>query len=186
MGQSLATPVPPTGTTHIRRFFFTVADIFDLFCDPVSVNHGKRGRPEHIPTQENRRRVNAMVALGWSNARMAGAMRITEPTLRKHYCSELKFREGARDRMDVAVFMKIWEGVEKGNIAAIRQHERFVERNDLMLCGQTRKPAKPDAEEKPAKVPAVGKKEAAVIAAHQPDQGTPLGELMARRQQSVN
>jgi hypothetical protein len=151
--------------------------IFDLFGDPVPANWGQRGRPEHVPSQQNRNRVSMLVALGWSNKRIAAAMFVTLPTLRKHYFSELKFREVARDRLDANLATKLWELFMAGNVAAGKEFRALLERNDLMLYGQTRPP---DAV--PAKVPKLGKKEAALAAAQQPDTGTTLGELMARRQ----
>jgi hypothetical protein len=159
--------------------------VFDLFGDAVPENWGQRGRPEHIPSQQNRNRVSLLVAMGWSNARIAAALMITQPTLRKHYFSELKFRDTARDRLDANVGLKLWEGVMTGSVSAIREFRAFVDRNDLMQYGQTSRPraAKP---EKALKPPKLGKKEEALLAAHQPDAGTPLGELMARRQQSMN
>jgi hypothetical protein len=106
--------------------------ILDLFGDPVPANWGGRGRPEHIPTQQNRNRVSMLVALGWSNARIAAAMFVTQPTLRKHYFSELKWREVARDRLDANIAMKLWEGVMAGNVTAIREFQTFKDRNDRM------------------------------------------------------
>ncbi|MCK1684261.1 hypothetical protein IVA87_33965 [Bradyrhizobium sp. 147] len=163
-----------------------MAQVFDLFGDPVPSNWGGRGRPEHVPTQQNRNRVSLLVALGWSAPRIAAALYVTPPTLRKHYFSELKFAQVARDRLVAQLGLKLLEGVNAGNVSAIREFQKFIERNDLMLYGQTApQPRKPDAD-KPAKAPKVGKKEAAVIEAHTPDQGSTLGELMARRQQGLN
>ncbi len=161
-----------------------MAEVFDLFGDPVPANWGGRGRPEHVPTQQNRNRVSLLVALGWGNARVAAALFITQPTLRRHYFSELKFREVARDRLVAQLGVKLLDGVNAGNVSAIREFQKYLERNDLMLYGQTHRPR--SQSEKPAKAPKLGKKEAALVAANQPDVGTPMGELMARRQQSVN
>jgi hypothetical protein len=185
VGKSLAPIAPRTGPTLIRRFFFVVADNFDLFGDPIPANHGGKGRPPHIPTTENRNRVNMLLACGWSNERIAGALRITEPTLRKHYFSELKHRAVARDRLNAALLMKGYEGVQKGSATAIRLFMQLVERNDLMRFGQSLQPPRAD-KEKAAKPAKLGKKEEALLAAQQPDVGTPMGELMARRQQSMN
>ncbi|UGA47115.1 hypothetical protein HU230_0014160 [Bradyrhizobium quebecense] len=162
-----------------------MAEVFDLFGDPVPANWGGRGRPEHVANQQNRNRVSLLVALGWSNARIASALFITQPTLRKHYFSELKFRDVARDRLVAQVGVKLMDGVNAGNVSAIREFQKYLERNDLMMYGQTQQPAKASAAEKPAPAEKVGKKAAAIAAAQQPDAGTPLGELMARRQQAV-
>ncbi|MBR0695962.1 hypothetical protein [Bradyrhizobium lablabi] len=161
-----------------------MAEVFDLFGDPVPANWGGRGRPEHVASQQNRNRVSLLVALGWSNARIAAALFITQPTLRKHYFSELKYRDVARDRLVAQLGVKLLDGVNAGNVSAIREFQKYLERNDLMLYGQTQQPQKPAPVDKPAKPEKLGKKAAALAAAHQPDTGTPLGELMMRRQQA--
>ncbi|MDB5555408.1 MAG: hypothetical protein JWL86_5392 [Rhizobium sp.] len=155
-----------------------MSQVFDLFGEPVPANWGERGRPQHIAGQQNRNRVSMLVALGWSNKRIAAALYVTLPTLRKHYFSELKFRDVARDRLNAAMANKYWELFMSGNVAAGKAFGEFLEKNDLMLYGQTEQPPKPE----PA--PKLGKKEAAVVAAHQPDRNSSLGERMARRQQS--
>lgn len=124
-----------------------------------------------------------LVAMGWSNERIAGALNVTQPTLRKHYFAELKLRAVARDRVDSEVLMKLWDGVQAGSVSAIRQFRAEVERNDLMQYGQTQQPA---PAEKAVKQPKLGKKEEAQIAAQSPDPETPMGELMARRQQATH
>ncbi|ETR75061.1 hypothetical protein X566_20085 [Afipia sp. P52-10] len=154
--------------------------IFDLFGDELPANWGQRGRPEHVASQQNRNRVSLLVALGWSNARIAAALFITQPTLRKHYFSELKYREVARDRLILNLGMKLWEQVRDGNVGAMKEFQKYLERNDLMTFGQTAPPSQPD---KPVKEQKLGKKEAAKVAAHQPDTGSTLGQLMAHRQQ---
>lgn len=106
--------------------------IFDLFGDPVPRNHGGRGRPEHIPTQENINRVTLLLALGWSNERIANAVRVTLPTLRKHYNFLIKRRAEMRDRMKAAMALHLWQGVKDGRVAAIREFQAFVDRNDRM------------------------------------------------------
>jgi hypothetical protein len=163
-----------------------MAEVLDLFGDPVPVNWGGRGRPEHVATQQNRNRVSLLVALGWSNERIAAALFVTQPTLRKHYFSELKFRHVARDRLVAQLGVKLLDGVNAGNVSAIREFQKYLERNDLMTYGQTRQPQKPQQADKPAKAEKIGKKAAALAAAHNPDAGTAMGELMARRQQNVN
>lgn len=109
-----------------------MSEIFDLFGDPVPANWGQRGRPEHIPTQQNRNRVSMLVALGWSNPRIAAAMFVTLPTLRKHYFSELKYREVARDRLNANLATKLWALFMDGNVGAAREFRKFMEVNDRM------------------------------------------------------
>jgi len=149
--------------------------IFDLFGDPVPANWGKRGRPEHVATQQNRNRVSMLVALGWGNERIAAALFITLPTLRKHYFSELKFRAVARDRLTANLANKFWALFMEGNVAAGKEFRKLLEANDLMLYGQSAPPAD-------EKAPKLGKKEQALVDARKPDTGSALGDLMARRQ----
>ena len=106
--------------------------IFDLFGDPVPEGWGRRGRPEHVASQQNRNRVSMLVALGWSNARIASAMLITLPTLRKHYFSELKFRDVARDRLNANLATRLWSLFMEGNVAAGKEFRKLLEQNDRM------------------------------------------------------
>ncbi len=153
--------------------------IFDLFGEPVPSNWGGRGRPEHIPTQQNRNRVSMLVALGWSNKRIAAALYVTLPTLRKYYFSELKFREVARDRLNAAMATRLWDlFMTEGSVAAAKEFRAFVETNDLMLYGQTAPPTQPEQ----PRAPKLGKKEQALVDARTPDTGSTLGELIAQRQ----
>jgi hypothetical protein len=158
-----------------------VSEILDLFGEPVPANWGQRGRPQHIASQQNRNRVSMLVALGWSNKRIADAMFVTLPTLRKHYFSELKHRDVARDRLNATMATKLWELFMAGNVAAGREFRDVLQKNDLMLYGQTEPVA---SSAKAEKKPKLGKKEEASEAAHNPDLGSPLGQLMAARQQA--
>ncbi len=148
----------------------------DLFGDPIPEGWGKRGRPQHIATAANRNKVSMLLALGWNNERIARALSITPPTLRKNYFRELKFRDEARDRLDARTAMLFWTQFEGGSSAAGKAFRKFVEQNDLMLYGQS---SRPQAEEKG---PKLGKKEQALVDASRPDTASTLGDLMARRQ----
>lgn len=108
-------------------------------------------------------------------------MLITEPTLRKHYFSELSRRAVERDRVEARLGFKLWEQVEAGNVGAMREMRKLLDRDYEMQYGQQPGAPRPEADaDEPAEK--LGKKEAAVRDAHRPDVGTPLGELMARRQ----
>lgn len=122
-----------------------------------------------------------LLALGWNNERIAAALRITPPSLRKHYFSELKERDVARDRLTAALAMKLWARIGDGVIGAFRELDRFIEKNDLMTFGQTSMPRKTSTPAAAAEAK-LGKKEAARLAARQPDTGSRLGELIAQRQ----
>lgn len=73
-----------------------------------------------------------LVAAGWSNARIAKALLITLPTLRKHYFSELKFRDVARDRLNANLMTKLWTLFMEGNVAAGKEFRKVLEVNDRM------------------------------------------------------
>lgn len=108
-------------------------DNFDLFGDPIPENWGRRGRPQHIRTTENINKVTMLVALGWGNERIATAVDVTLPTLRKHYFSLIKrLRETARDRLEATYAMHLWKQVQEGNAGAMRLWQVFMDRNDRM------------------------------------------------------
>ncbi|HEY0182340.1 MAG TPA: hypothetical protein VGC09_05975 [Rhodopila sp.] len=149
---------------------------FDLLGDPIPDGWGKPGRPPHIATEKNRNKVMMLLALGWSNDRIAQALSITTPTLRKNYLQQLRVRDEARDRLLACLFERCWDGVQDGNVGAIKQFERMLERNDLLLG------VPPVRSDKPRKEPKLGKKQQALQDARSPDTGTALGDLIARRQ----
>ncbi|PZQ18941.1 MAG: hypothetical protein DI565_00615 [Ancylobacter novellus] len=155
-----------------------MAEIFDLLGDPIPEGHGRRGRPQHIATRENRCKVIMLLGLGWSNDRIARALSITAPTLRKNYFRELAVRDEARDRVFGSLFARCYEAALDGNVGAIKEFQRMVERNDMMLGLPV---ARAD---KPAPEPKLGKKEAQLRDAHTPALGSTLGELMAQRMAS--
>lgn len=97
---------------------------FDLLGDPISPNHGKRGRPQHVPTQENRNKVMLLLAQGWTDARISGALGITNPTLKRHYFRELKTRDVARDRVEAIGLLTLWNLGREGNVAAMKEYFR--------------------------------------------------------------
>ena len=128
----------------------------DLFGDPVPQARG-RGRPQHVPTKANRDRVLLGLALGWSGERIANGMAISLPTLRKFYAKELKTREIARDRMDLRIAEKLFEGVNAGNVGATKEFRKVVERNDMMSAAEAAR-FKPRTEPEDEKPKDLGKK----------------------------
>lgn len=127
-------------------------------------------------TDENINKIKLLLALGWANKRIAGALGISEPTLRKHYLSVLKVRALARDALDARRAELLWAQVEKGNVGAFKQWTLLQEANDRMRWanGQRRGDDAGDEEDDEAPVKAksepvrrtyLGKKDAALIAA---------------------
>lgn len=140
----------------------------DLWGDPVPAAAEKRGRPIHEVTDKKRVRVAVLRALNQTNAEIAAAIGITEPTLRKYYAVEL--RHGfAQKRAEL--FIRLWDAVEAGNVSAMRTFLAQTEKSDLVQPSIRR----------PARSPKLGKKEQAAIDAATPDTGSSMGELMARR-----
>jgi len=89
-----------------------------------------------------------LVALGWTNPRIAAAIGITLPTLHKHYFYELRQREVARDRLELRRLELAWELAEKGNVGAFKEFGKLLERNDRMEM--ERKLSQEPASERPA------------------------------------
>jgi hypothetical protein len=144
-----------------------MAQEFDLLGDPIPENWGKRGRPAHIPTHQNRNKIRVLLAFGWSNKEIAKALRITTETMRKHYSVELRQRDEARPALKAKAVMMIFDAAESGNVAAMKELQRLIEQDDI-----NRAPARPPRE------PRLGKKEAADLAAQDGHEDTGWGELV--------
>jgi hypothetical protein len=109
-----------------------VSENFDLFGLPYIEKPTRRGRPPHEVTPRTRKRVSMLMALGWSNPRIASAIDITLPTLHKHYFYELKQRDAARDRLEMRRLEIAWDLAEAGNVGAFKEFGKMLERNDRM------------------------------------------------------
>ncbi|MBB3396862.1 hypothetical protein [Rhizobium sp. BK060] len=126
---------------------------FDLLGDPIPEGWGKRGRPPHLATEKNRNKVMLLLAMGWSNARIANALGITQPTLRKNYFQQLRSRDLARDRLEGARLDLAWELAKGGNVGALREFGKLMERNDRMeiereLASESKKQEKAEPQER--------------------------------------
>lgn len=156
---------------------------FDLFGDPVPEGFGKRGRPPHVVTAEAKAKVILLMAIGRKDFEIALALGISEPTLRKNYRFELRSREEAKFKLEASRLLKLYEQVEEGNVAAIKEMGKVQERAEIdsgPYAPRSNKVAKAD---KPVKL---GKKEQANLDAQSPDAESPMGKLMAARQQKLH
>lgn len=126
---------------------------FDLFGRPYLVKPTKRGRPPHEVTKKTRNRVSMLVALGWTNPRIASTLGVTLPTLHKYYFYEIGQRDEARDRLEARRLELAWDLAEKGNVGAFKEFGKLVERNDRMEIERelSTKPSEPPASERPGK-----------------------------------
>jgi len=106
---------------------------FDLLGDPVPEGLGRRGRPPHLPTEENRRKVILLMALDKNEEQIAAALSITPPTLRKHYFRELRARLEARLRVEGKLLIALDREIAKGNVSAIDKMLKVLDRHDMRL-----------------------------------------------------
>jgi hypothetical protein len=138
----------------IRRFFFVAGD-FDLLGDPIPEGFGRRGRPPHLVTEEKRNKVMLLCALDWSSEKIAQALGITPPTLRKNYFRELRSRLDARARLEASLLAGAFGQAAKGNVGAMKLIDERLRRHDLQRAAPV----------PTAKAEKLGKKEAALAKA---------------------
>ena len=140
-----------------------MAQNLDLLGDPIPENWGGRGRPAHIPTAENSNKVMVLLAMDWSEEKIAAALGITKPTLRKHYFRQLKVRDEARARLESAMVYSLATKAVTGDVPAYREVSRAMEKADMKREHQAFQ-ATPVAESRPGRL---GKKEERQAAAEE-------------------
>lgn len=137
----------------------------DLFGCPVLVREAKRGRPEHVRTPENAKRVSMLFAMRREVAEVALAMGISQPTLRKHYFSEVQQREAMLDRLEADQLAKLFDQSANGSTAATKA---LLDRcDDVRAARRLAKAHRDNGAVKPVAQPKLGKKEAADRAARE-------------------
>lgn len=107
-------------------------EVFDLFGNPVEAGSGKPGRPRKVATPEDRNKVKMLLAVGWSNERIAAVLRMSLPTFRRNFFQELKIRPVARDMLDARRLELALAAAQSGNVGAMRQVDRLLDRFDQM------------------------------------------------------
>lgn len=123
----------------------------------------RAGRPEHVPTDESRERVEVLIAGDMRQWQIAAALGISVPTLAEHYAAEL---EHGRSRKRAAVLEALYKaGVEGGNVAALKAW--LAQPNAL-----ENEPSKPE------KAAPLGKKDAKMMAAMTAAQNTDWASLL--------
>lgn len=137
----------------------------DLLGDPVPEGFGKRGRPAHVVSDEKRKLVIMLQAFDWKDEKIAAALGITPPTLRKHYFRELKARAEARARVEAKLIDSLMAEVGAGNVSAIDKMFKRLDRLDLARLPKVEKE------------PKLGKKETAKREAREAP-GSSWGELI--------
>lgn len=96
-----------------------------------------------------------LVAIGWTNPRIAATIGITLPTLHRYYFYEIGQRDTARDQLEARRLELAWEMAESGNVGAMREFAKLLDRNDRMEIERSLG-SKPAADDQPADRP--GKK----------------------------
>ncbi|WP_244464774.1 hypothetical protein [Martelella endophytica] len=147
MGVDSPDPRPPHS-----GIFFAVTVNFDLFGNPFVEKPRRRGRPKHEATAKTRKRVSMLVALGWGNQRIASTLQITLPTLHKYYFYELAEREAARDMLEARRLEIAWDMAEGGNVGALREFGKLLDRNDRMEAERLFENSPDAAVEKPERI----------------------------------
>lgn len=149
-------------------------DGYDLWGNPIWRDRAKRGRPAFRWSEENSRKINMMLAVGWTNTRIASVIRdprtgkpISVPTLKRYFRAELNQRDVATDQMTLRRLERIWAQAEKGNIGAERLFHQVL--MDEMRGSAIRRPVQDEIEDEaddlPARPLASGKKAARADAA---------------------
>lgn len=122
----------------------------------------RAGRPEHVPTDESREKVEILVAGGLRVWQIAAALRIAEPTLRQHYPEEL---DAGRSRRTAEILEAMFQAARSGNVSAMKGFlAQSVELNDPPPAATRAEP--------------LGKKEAAQLAAMTAAEGTDWDKLL--------
>lgn len=146
---------------------------FDLFGQPIPEWKGKRGRPPYEPTEKDRNKIKMLLALGWSIERMANGIGVSPATVKRYFRAELKERDAMRDRLDARRFELAMEQANAGNVAALKELGKMIERSDMMLIEarlrQSHQTTQPEKEEK------LGKKDAMKAAAKTAGEGSSWG-----------
>jgi hypothetical protein len=149
----------------------------DLLGDPIPEGYDGKGRPPHVADDRKRNKVMLLLAMGWTNGRIAAALGLDVKTLRKHYSQQLRTREVALDKMRAGRLTVLWEEMEKGSIPAAKEIGKEIGRIEALTFGDL--PAHSDRHaprDRKAGAQQLGKKEVAKIAAASAGAGTEWGD----------
>jgi hypothetical protein len=146
-----------------------VGEAVDLFGNPERPGRGQKGRPRFAVTARDRDRVRMLLAMGWSNPRIAATIEVSLPTLHRYFGKILAERDMMRDRMIARRAELLWQQAESGNVGALKEVAKLMEANDRKTWAEglrdSEEMEKPDSLAPVAKAKALGKKEEAVQAA---------------------
>ena len=106
------------------------------------------------------------LAMGYRDEEIAAAIGVSLPTLRKYYFSELQRRDMQRLRVDLRMVETLAVQAESGNVAAVRELGKAMERRDRKIAEERLKQI-PEAQK-------AGKKESARMEAKRAAAGDDL------------
>lgn len=138
-----------------------MAENLDLLGWPIPERRDA-GRPEHQATEENRNKIMMLLVFGKTNAEIAKAIGVSQPTLRKHYLQQLDQRKVARLQLDATRWSVLYAKILAGDIGAVKELGKMLEAHDRAELASNF--GAPQRERKP-KVEKLGKKEIAQIEA---------------------
>jgi hypothetical protein len=164
----MSTTPPPLDPrpSHAEIFFLGGENLTtDLFGDVVTLPGGRRGRPAHKWSKSNADKVILGAVMGYEPKDIAQGLHISLPTLRKYYLPELRAAAMQRTRFELWRAKVLADEANKGNVGALKELGKIVEKRDRYLAEQMLKSDAPRREEP------VGKKEAARRAAAEQAEG---------------
>lgn len=106
-----------------------MAENLDLLGWPIPEARDA-GRPEHVPTEENRNKIMMLLVFKKTNAEIAKAVGLSVPTLRKHYLQELSQRRIARLQLDATRWAALYAKVVAGDVSANKELGKVLESHD--------------------------------------------------------
>ncbi|REF69946.1 MULTISPECIES: resolvase [Paracoccus] len=109
-------------------------EVFDLFGNPVRPGKGQKGRPPFEVTDKDRNKVKLLLAMGWSNQRVANAIGVSLATLKRYFRAELTVRDQMRDRLEARRLELAMDLANAGNTAGMRELDRLIMKNDQKLA----------------------------------------------------
>ncbi|QEU08216.1 hypothetical protein [Paracoccus yeei] len=137
----------------------------DLFGNPVRARKGQRGRPCREFTEKDFDMVEGGLTKGWTNQRIAEALRVGVSTLKRNFGPVLSARDALPDRLELALFSAtVRKAIEKGDIGAVRQVRQMIDEDGRRLSARRFDDSQKRGREKEREKP-LGKKEAAQRAA---------------------
>ena len=106
-----------------------MAENLDLLGWPIPEPRDA-GRPEHVPSDENRNKIMMLLVFGRTNAEIAKAIGVSQPTLRKHYLQQLEQRKIARLQLDATRYAALYAKVLAGDVGANKELGKMLTEHD--------------------------------------------------------